>query len=74
MHYKMVVDGYVIMVGSLVVGDAITEDEYNRIHDIIADKPEAGDGYDWMLRDITYTWERVNIDPDEPEDMIRNAM
>ena len=67
MYYKMVIDGYVIMVGSLVVGAAITKDEYNRIHDAITDKPDAGDGYDWMLRDITYTWEKVNTDLNEED-------
>lgn len=66
--FKVVENGYILGVGenTLPTG-GISDDEYNMIATIIHNRPEAPEGYRYMLRADTLEWELVEIPP-EPDD------
>lgn len=55
-YYKMIIDGYLVAVGSGSGGTEIAEAEYNNLLEIIHNKPIAESGYDYRLRE-DLTWE-----------------
>ncbi len=61
-YYKMIIDGYLIAVGSGSGGTEITETEYNALRDFFKTKPSAENGYDYRLK-ADLTWELVEIPP-----------
>ena len=63
-YYKVVKDGYILLVGENCGGQEITEAEYKRIISAVRTKPTAPDGYDYRLKD-TMEWEIYNLPPDE---------
>ena len=65
-YYKLIEDGYIIMIGTGGGGTEITEDEYNRIKAVIAAKPERTGTTDYRLKP-DLTWEAYEREP-EPED------
>lgn len=59
-------DGYVISIGTAEksVGIEITEAEYNEILDLIRNKPQAENGYDYKLK-ADLTWELIEVPVEE---------
>lgn len=55
-YYKMISDGYILSVGIGLIGEEITESEYNTILEIVRNKPAAQDGYDYKLTN-SLEWE-----------------
>lgn len=69
MFYKIVQDGYIIVVGTGNGGEPITAEEYERIRSAILNAPTAEIGYEYLLRE-DLTWELVEVpvvDPAEEE-------
>lgn len=66
-YYKMIIDGYLIAVGSGSGGEEITETEYNNLLSVIHNKPTAPEGYDYRLKD-TLEWELYELPPMPIED------
>lgn len=68
-YYKLIKNGYILIIGTGRGGVEITAEEYNEILAIINNKPEAEPGYDYNLRE-DLTWEKIEvpiIEPDEEE-------
>ena len=67
-YYKQIDSGYIIGIGTNGNNtvDAITVDEYNAILNIIHNKPEDPDDYQYKLRADTLEWELAELPP-EPE-------
>ena len=66
-YYKSTANGYLNSVGKGNGGTEITEQEYNEILNVMANKPEATETTDYMLRD-DLTWETYEVEPiPEPE-------
>lgn len=59
---KIVMDGYVSAV-SLLIGEEITEPEYNTIMQKIQNKPTDPDGYAYKLRADNLEWDLVELPP-----------
>ena len=75
--YKEVSDGYIMSIGVGTGSTEITEQEYNAIRSVIANKPEETETTDYMLRD-DLTWEAYEVEsipepdptPDEALDFL----
>lgn len=65
-YYKIIIDGYLIAVGSGSGGEEITETKYNDLLEVIRNKPTAESGYDYRLRE-DLEWELYELPP-VPED------
>lgn len=61
--YKMIENGYIVLIGVGCGGEEITEHEYNTIMDVIHNKPTAEEGYDYKLTE-NLEWEQYRL-PDE---------
>lgn len=55
-YYKIIIDGYLVAVGSGSDGTEITAEEYAELLNIIRTKPVASEGYDYRLK-TDLTWE-----------------
>lgn len=67
MRYYKIIDGeHLKAIGTGCGGEEITEEEYNRIRDLIRNKPTAPDGYGYRLTDAL-EWELYES-PVEVED------
>lgn len=72
--YKEVSDGYIMSIGIGTGNTEITEQEYNAIRSIIANKPEETETMDYMLRD-NLTWEAYEVEPiPEPDPTADEAL
>lgn len=56
--YKTIENGYIIMVSTNGGEIEITESEYNKILELIKNKPKAEKGYDYKLKE-DLTWEAI---------------
>lgn len=59
-------NGYIVSVGVNIVGEEITEEEYNAILSRINSVPTAPSGYTYKLRADDLEWELVELPP-EPD-------
>lgn len=59
-YYKVVKNGYIVLVGQNCGGEEIDEAEYKRIISAVRAKPTAPDGYDYTLTD-DLRWEIYHI-------------
>ena len=66
-YYKIIEDGYLIMVGIGEGGIEITKEEYDEIIRIIQTKPQADVWYDYLLKE-DLTWELVEVPVIDPTD------
>jgi hypothetical protein len=66
MYYKIITDGYIMVVGTGNGGISITKEEYESLISHIHNRPEAPEGYDYRLRE-DLTWELYELPP-VPED------
>ena len=62
--YKMVSNNYLLSVGTGLMGEEITESEYNKILAIIRSKPIPESGFDYRLTN-SLEWERYELSPME---------
>lgn len=65
-YYKIIIDGYLIAIGTGNGGIEITEDEYNSLLTHIHNCPTAEEGYGYHLKE-DLTWELYEL-PIVPED------
>lgn len=73
MYYKFVQNGYIIGVGVGAGGEEISEAEYNKLLDIIANRPEAPEGYCYALKDIC-EWELQKLPPSEQNEEVEEEI
>ena len=66
-YYKMIIDGYLVAVGSGSGGTEITAEEYAELLNIIRSKPVTSEGYDYLLK-ADLTWELYELPPMPIED------
>lgn len=72
MYIKVIESGYITGIGTGIVGEEISESEYNKIMVVIQNKPTAEEGYQYMLRADTMEWELVAIPQPSEDDEISN--
>ena len=60
-YYKVISDGYILMIGTGAAGEEITEKEYAEIKNVIVNAPTALDGYAYVLTD-SLEWELTKIE------------
>lgn len=63
-YYKLVIDGYLIAIGTGAGGKEITEEEYNQILNIIQSSPKAEEGFIYKLTE-NIEWELCELPPTE---------
>jgi hypothetical protein len=68
MYYKIITDGYIIVVGTGNGGISITKEEYDFLISHIHNRPEAEEGYGYRLKE-DLTWELYEL-PIVPEEEI----
>lgn len=68
MYSKLIEGGYIIAVGTGILGEEIKESEYNELLSIIHNRPIPQSGYDYKLKADTLTWELVELPPIEDDD------
>lgn len=69
-YYKMIIDGYLVAVGSGSGGTEIAEAEYNNLLEIIRNKPIAESGHDYRLReDLEWELYELPIIPTEDDEI-----
>ncbi len=62
MAYKKVIsDGFVVAVGTNIIGEDITESEYQMLLTIIGNKPIPPYNLDYKLRADTLEWQLVEL-------------
>lgn len=67
MFYKIVIDGYILVVGTGNGGESITEAEYNHIKSIIDNRPTAQCGYGYRLT-AELEWELYELPIEEVDE------
>ena len=65
-YYKLVINGYIVAIGTGPGGEEITEREYREIMVVVQNAPKAPEGYDYILR-TDLTWELSELPEIEPE-------
>ena len=65
-YYKITGEGFIYSIGVGDGGEEISEEEYNTIQTAIANKPEATETTDYMLR-TDLTWDAYDVEPVDPE-------
>jgi hypothetical protein len=65
-YYKLIEDGYILLIGRGSGGIEITKKEYELLLSHINSKPEAEEGYGYRLKE-DLTWELYELPP-VPED------
>ena len=60
-HYKITLNGYIVLIGTGTAGIEITEQEYESIENVIRNAPTAPDGYAYVLTD-SLEWEMVKAE------------
>lgn len=71
MWYKDIINGYIVAIGVGKNKQQISESEYNKLLDIINNRPIPKDGYDYKLHADSLRWELVEI-KEEPKDKSEN--
>ena len=66
MFYKVIIDGYLVVIGTGNGGEPITREEYENIRSVIKNKPSAKEGYDYRLK-ADLIWELTEIPIAEEE-------
>ena len=67
-YYKLIIDGYLVSVGTGTGGEEITESEYNELLSIIHNRPTPSTGFDYKLKADTLEWELVELPPIDDTD------
>lgn len=68
--YKVIENGYIVGIGTNGPDTvpAVTEAEYEELLSVIRNAPSAPEGYAYLLRADTLTWELTELPPEpEPE-------
>ncbi len=67
MYFETIENGYTIAITTVYGQTRIAKERYDAILSLFHAKPEAEDGYDYMLRADTLEWELVELPPSEDE-------
>lgn len=70
--YKIVENGYIVLVGVNCGGVEITEQEYIEIMQVIHNKPEVPEGYDYRLTE-NLEWELFELPTFEEDEIASEA-
>jgi hypothetical protein len=68
MYYKIITDGYIMVVGTGNGGISITKEEYDFLISHIHNRPEAPEGYGYRLKE-DLRWELYELPVVEDEDI-----
>lgn len=66
-YYKVIEDGYITVIGENIVGEEISEEEYNNIMSVIDNRPKTREGFDYRLKE-DLTWEKYEVIYEEGEE------
>lgn len=66
-YFKFIEGDYIVLIGTDIGGEEITQEEYEIILSVINNRPVAESGYTYKLR-ADLTWELCEIPPVEEED------
>lgn len=66
-YYKLIEDGYIVLICTGFGDDEISREEYETILEVIHHRPEAEPGYTYKLR-TDLTWELCEVPPVPEED------
>lgn len=69
-YKKIIVSDYILGLAEVINNGNISKEEYDRITEIIRNKPSAESGYDYRLRADSLEWELVEVPviDEQPED------
>ena len=67
-YFKSTDADYIVLVGTDIGGEEISQEEYEHILSVIQNRPIAEDGFTYKLRN-DLTWELCEIPPIPEEDM-----
>ena len=70
-YFKNIIDGYITSISTSAGQTEITKQEYNKIIEVIRNKPIADSGYSYKLKE-DLTWELYELPPiifDESEEI-----
>lgn len=62
-YFKCIKSGYILAIGTDIVGDEITQSEYELIKSVIATRPTTPEGYGCRLT-TELTWEQYAFPPE----------
>lgn len=69
MYAKVIEDGYITTIGTDIIGEEISESEYNAIMSVILNSPKPSEGKGYRLTE-DLTWEEYDLPtPSEDEDI-----
>lgn len=71
-YYKIIENGYIVLVGINCGGEEISEQEYITIMQTIRNKPEAPEGFDYKLKE-NLEWELFELPIIEEEETASEA-
>lgn len=66
-YKKIIVDGYILGLAEVEQNGNISKEEYDRITEIIRNKPIAESGFDYRLRADSIEWELVEVPAEEEQ-------
>ncbi len=66
-YFKTLRDGYILTVGIGNIETEITQEEYNSLYEMFMSMPSEN-GYDFLLKADSLTWEKVEAQEEPEED------
>lgn len=60
-YYKVVINGFISVIGENICGQEITEEEYNNIIEAISEKPSDTEDTIYKLEDISLIWKAFSM-------------
>lgn len=74
-YFKLIMDGYVIGIGTGLDGDEITEQEHMEIYAVIEARPEPPEGFYYQLKsDLTWEPYAISQTPEVEEPAPENTI
>lgn len=70
---KVVIDGHILGIGKTTGSGNISDADYARLTEVLKNKPEAPEGYIYLLHDEDETWELIAVDPPDPDPDVDDA-
>lgn len=65
-YYKIIENGYVVVIGTGLGGIEIAAEEYAQLQEIICSRPEPAAGYDYRLKE-DLSWEEYALPEPDPD-------
>ena len=67
-YLKAIANGYIMSLHIVTIGGNIDKNEFDELKAMFQERPEAPDGYQYLLRADTLEWEMVEIPHDDDLD------